>query len=568
MKCNDIRRGATLILLATLVMVSVGPAAAIQVTPGSEPAQVVPPFEEMLPGVYVYWEWWNESSETVGPVPVDIREQYNYQYIYYVEDMSGKPYWIIENSEFNSTDIWSFSNLLVTIIFDPDGTFVSWLSTQPKVDNPWTVFWTPNVGALSGDEVFVYSSFYYSKYNYSYSYKAEYAWANELGALVNPLSVILKPEYQWASSLNASVSYSSRWNYCAFGYDVSEMTMKGNQTQWMQHYFAGLSVFNDTNHNDIMDLVYERLIPSIPGNASILTPNESYPLMNESKSELLYSFIAENATVGQIRTPFVNSDNQIEWSAEVTNIDGELISPFTEAIGQPSRQANTAASVPKTVLTRVESLRMTYRFEVTDEAAVLKIDQYIGEFTNPADGKMLPEAQGLSLALSYWSSFSSLDLVPLAGTTTDAANLTASPDTEPIAAGGLLFTQDDKPLVKVEFGGTYVWGWDNSTNTVGTAVLPMYLFAYPLTASTPLTNAASGASTMLSGSYNYSTCYGNWSGYSVLHDPVFIAYPAVSPGDVSGRISGTLFLTVLVGGTAIVILSAVIIRISRVRRSS
>jgi hypothetical protein len=264
----------------------------------------------------------------------------------------------------------------------------------------------------------------------------------------------------------------------------------------------------------------------------------------------------------------VNSDNQVEWSAEVTSIEGVLASPFVEAIGQPSRPTNTAASVPKNVITRVDSLKMTYRFEITDEAAVLKIGQQIGKFTDPANGKLLPQAQGLSLAVNYWSSFSTSSLVPLAGTTSDAPTLTASPNAEPIASGGLLFTKDGKPLVMVDFGGTYVWGWDNSTYRVGTAALPLYLFAYPLTASVPLTSAVSGAVLMLSGSYYYSTCYGNWSGYSILHDPVFVAYPTIGPGDVSGRISGILFLTVLLGGTAIVVLFAVVIRISRVRRSS
>jgi hypothetical protein len=211
---------------------------------------------------------------------------------------------------------------------------------------------------------------------------------------------------------------------------------------------------------------------------------------------------------------------------------------------------------------------MTYRFEVTDEAAVLKIDQYVGNFTIPAGGKILPEAKGLSLALNYWSSFSSFGLVPLAGDSIGAPTLTQSPEATPISGGDMLFIEEGKPLVMVRFGGTYIWGWDSSVNTVGTAVMPMYLYALPLSSNAPLTSVASGAVPMAFGSYYYSTCYGNWSGYSILHDPVFIAYPGVRPGDVSNRISGIFYATVLLGGAALVVLSGVWIRISRVRKSS
>lgn len=567
MKNVSNRQATTILLLAALVMMSVAPVTAMQLASGPKPAQVAPPFEEMLPGVYVYWQWWNESSETAGPVSMDIQTVYNYEYDYYVEDIFGNGYRIHEESDYNSTSVWSFSDLFVTIIFDPDGTFISWLSTQPKQENLWGIFWTPNNNALSGDEVFVYSSFYYSKYNWSYSYKAEYTWTNQFDTPVNPDVVLplLKEEYQWASSMNAPQSIDSKWHYCIFGYDISEMTLKGNRTEWMQHYFAGLSVFNDTNHNGIMDVAYETMMPS---QGSISMPNASDPVMNQTKSELEYSFCAENATLGHIQTPVVNNKKQIEWGAEVTSIEGSLVSPFVEAIGMPVRPENKATPVSNTILTRVDSLKMTYRFELTDEAAVLKIDQYIGDFRNPLGGKVLPQVQGLSLALNYWSSFSSSGLVPLAGTSTTATPLISSPIAEPVATGGLLFIDEGKPLMMIEFGGTYIWGWDNSTNKVGTAVMPMYMFAYPLTASPALTNVVSGAVPMLSGSYYYSSCYGNWSGYSVLHDPVFVAYPGVRPGDVSGTISGIFFYAGVLGVAAVIVLLAVIVRINRVRRSA
>ena len=599
MRMMSSRQAAAIGLLASIIMMGIGPVAAMQTSTSPRPAQTAEPFVEMLPGVYVHWQWWNESSEGVGAVPLDIRSDSSYQFMYYVEDIFDNGYKILENMEYNSTNVWSFSNLFVTIILDPDGTFISWLSTQPTQDSLWAVYWAPNSDALSGDEVFVYSSFYYSNYNYSYSYKADYTWMDQTDTPVNPSLVvpILKDEYQWASSMSVTQNVAETWHYCGFGYDVSEMTVMGNLTQWMQHYFAGFSIFNDTDHDGTMDIAYNNITP---GAGSINIDSPPYYVMNQTKSELKYSFYAENATMGRVRTPFVNEDRQIEWGAEVMDIAGVLTSSFPQAIDLVNYSQKEIAPTPEPISTRVDSLKMTYRFEVTDKSAVLKIDQYTGDFENPATGGILSEAEGLSLALNYWSSFSSSTLVPLVGNDTAVTTLTTliptittlttliptvttpttliptlttlttlipSPEAEPIPSAGLLFTEEGKPLVVIEFGGTYIWGFDNSTHEVGTSVMPMYLYASPLLAAPSLTNIASEAPSMLPSSFYYSSCYGKWDGHSILHDPVFVAYPGVPPGDISGRISGILYTTALLGGIAVVVFAAVCIRIKRVRGS-
>ena len=136
------------------------------------------------------------------------------------------------------------------------------MSRQPGIsDDLWGIYWWPHEDALSGDEVFIYSSFYYSEYNSSNYFYADYTWQDSDGFPVDPNTVIpnLKPEYEWASWMNDTYEYDYDWDYCGFGYDVNEMFRADNTEHWMNHYFSGFSTFNDTNGNGKMDIVYSEL---------------------------------------------------------------------------------------------------------------------------------------------------------------------------------------------------------------------------------------------------------------------------------------------------------------------
>ncbi|MFW9958411.1 MAG: hypothetical protein ACFFCT_10090 [Candidatus Odinarchaeota archaeon] len=50
---------------------------------------------------------------------------------------------------------------------------------------------------------------------------------------------------------------------------------------------------------------------------------------------------------------------------------------------------------------------MLFRFETTDTAAMIKTDQYVGNFKDAAFNLVPTELSGLNLTLNYWSSFSS-----------------------------------------------------------------------------------------------------------------------------------------------------------------
>ncbi|TFG32810.1 hypothetical protein EU527_09265 [Candidatus Thorarchaeota archaeon] len=609
---SDKKQLTALVLLSIFFVLGSGMGIAAETVIGPyETTQTISPFTEMLPGVYVGWQWWNETGDdysiTIEPgyySDVESIGEGGFRYIaeYYVEDIFGNGYIITEDSYSNWTNSWSFSNLLVVVVLDPDASYISWMNRQGDITDLWSIFWWPESGALSGDEVFIYSSFYYSESNSSSYYLAEYSWADEFGIPVDANIIIpdLKEEYSWALFMNGTYEYDYDWDYCGFGYDVNEMFRTEDTEQWMQHYFSGLSVFNDTNDNGQMDIVYSEVSYDFDqdGHVDWITYE-----MNRTASELVYDFYAENAKLGDIGLPHINSDGQIEWSAEVTDIIGDLMTFQPYNIWYCSfcpGEYNTEE--PESLPVIIDSLELTFRFETTDEAAVIKIDQYVGNFTDPITGLVPLELDGLGLTLNYWSSFSSYAVTgeiyvdPYAPTSyTD--DITWS-ETDPVTGGGEFTEPGDEPptmtewatapsggLVSetvpngflrfseqttlrstVEFGGTYVLGSDGLTYDVGTAVMPMYFYSYGYDTATPAAELAYSLESWWGQTYYYSSCYAKWDGHSITHDPIFSVFPMKSPSAASAFITGLISTSILLGVFGVVALSIVCVRINTERK--
>lgn len=595
---NGIRKQiGTLFLISSLLVLSLGistAAAPVSGTYGG--SQIVNPFTEMLPGVYVASQWWNQTGDeyVVDSEPGYIFELNGSRFVmqYYVEDIHDKGYIITENSISNWTSDWSFSNLLVVVALDPDASYISWAAGQGMTgDDIWSIFWWPEAGALTGDEVFIYSSFYYSEYNSSSYYWAEYSWRDLFGLPVDPNEVIpiLSEEYMWASYMNDTYEFDYDWHYCGFGYDVNEMFRTDNTEQWMQHYFSGLSVFNDTNGNGRMDLVYSEV--SYDFNEDGIVDWTNYEL-NWTASELVYDFYADNAEIGEVSFPTVNSDGQIEWSAEVVDIDGNLMKtqPYNILFGGIWPLATMIDYMPEEedpLPVTIDSLKLTFRFETTDDAAVIKIDQYVGDFTDPISGLVPAELNGLGLTLNYWSSFSSYTMTgevpvePLPATGgeefpssgTDPGTMTEwveapsdSPVSDNVPDGFLRFTEETYLRTTVEFGGTYVLGSDGLTYDVGTAVMPMYFYSYGYEAGATSTDLVYSLDSWWGQTYYYSSCYAKWDGYSITHDPIFSVFPMRGPSSASAFITGLITSAMIIGVLGVAATIVVCVRINTERK--
>ncbi len=637
MKKNQ--RLTAMVVMATLFVIAVTPRMAVAQTRPYAAAQVVEPFVEMQPGVYVATTWWNESysndyqfvwspevvmpqynNETSGSSPAGgyhpadnstwenwgnetwpwnnetwpwNNETWPWEnstdaywddwakltnglmeplIIYYVEDADGNAYWIEMNYTESWHTAWDFATLQVTVLLDPDGSYMSWLASQPNITDVWTVYWSPNPDALSGDEVVIVSDFYFMSTRTSGNYYINCTWYDmEMNLIENPEDIQLAEEYQWAGELTQEGRYDYNYTYVTYGYDVLEMYVDNNQTHQMEHYFTGLSVFNDTNNNGIMDIVYSDVDVDYDDDG---VTDWKYQVVNESASERVYGFYTTGASLGDVVTPHINDDNQIEWSVEVTDIEGRLIDDREGQVallpdiyygpGLSMGEGMVDPEEDSGIDVSVESLAMVYRFGTTDDAAVLKIDQHVGDFTEPGTGAMLPELAGLGLTIDYWTSVASYDYrVGL----TDGTEIPtdAEVDMSRTAPEGVLEvsdTGDDDLLSVIKFGGTYVWGRDGGTYDVGTAIIPGMIYEMgPVSLGGLEFAAGTMGQTDCWSAFYYCSCYSKWDGYSITHDPVFKVYPGVPPGQVSGRVSGIVYASVILGVVGIVAIALVAVRI-------
>jgi len=590
-----IKQLTSLALLSSIIVLGVGTNAAIALDGTFSSAQIVSPFTEMQPGVYVAWQWWNETGSDYS-VPIDpgyfSRMTDDYYYTeYHVEDIFDNSYTITEISFYNWTSDWAFSNLLVVILLDPDASYMSWMSQQPSIaDDIWGIYWWPHEEALTGDEVFIYSSFYYSEYNSSSYYYAEYVWQDEDGLPVDPNAVIpiLKPEYEWVSFMNETYEYDYDWDYCGFGYDVNEMFRADNTEHWMNHYFSGFSTFNDTNGNGRMDIVYSEVEYDFDEDGII---DWTWYQMNETASEFVYGFHTTNAELGAISTPHINSDNQIEWSAEIVDIQGALMRyPPYDVWFFDAPYIDDYFIDQKTIPVVVDSFELTFRFETTSDAAVVKIDQYIGDFNDPFTGEVSTDLEGLGLTINYWSSFTShvIPEVPVDPTNPDPLPGNESKPTEmppesipqdedwvllqtdslestDVPGGSLRFSDETRTRSTVDFGGTYVWGRDGQTYDVVPAIMPYYFYAVPMLAEST-TDLAYAGCCWWGQTYYYSSCYAQWDGYSITHDPIFSVFPTTAPSSASAFISGLIWSSVVVGVFGVAAILVVFLRINSERK--
>jgi hypothetical protein len=492
-----------------------------------------------------------------------------------VEDVFGNVFYIEETYDYRWQSEWSFTNLLVTIMLDPDASYVAWLAANaPGGSQPnetmdayvWGFYFWPEPAAMSGDEVFIYSQFYFTEFNESGYHHSNYTWYDENMTQVNANEVIpfLTEEYEWVSFMNESYEYDYDWEYSGYGYDVNEMFLEGNESVWMNHYYSGMSIFDDYDEDGIMDIVYDEV--EYDWNNDSIVDWVAFE-MNRTASEYLYEFYPNSGSVGEVVTPYINTQGQIEWSAEVVDIEGELLeySPIVWYGGCDPCEPAAIAEGPESIPVNVDRLEMVYRFEVTDEAAVLKIDQHIGDFRSPDTGGILEEADGLSLSFNYMSWFSSYTIV---GETDDGTMIdAAAPVAEASPGGALRFAEDDTTRTTIEFGGTYVWGRDGGTYDVGTAVMPGLFYAGFYEDAVPSAELAYDVGIWAYQFCYYSSCYGNWDGYSITHDPIFSVFPMKGPGDVGQLIFDITLASIALGGIGIVALAAVCVRVGQVRKA-
>ncbi|MFX1563412.1 MAG: hypothetical protein ACFFDP_08910 [Promethearchaeota archaeon] len=558
----------TVTLLVALVSTLFLPAVNVAVA-GAPSNPDLQGFDEMLPGVFVSWKWWNQTSDD-WENPTDATGQVSLNYT--VTDTSNNTYVITEEGEYHWQRYWTYICLLVRILQDPDRSYVRWLASHQHIDEG--LLESPQRTALTGDEVFIHSPLYYFNHQLSYSYNFTYSWHKDGMINVDPNTVIpnLSSKYSWAKHMNGTQTGEGTQEYSKIGFGVTEIFLIRNATTpaglpihqlvFMQHNFAGLTAFNDTDGDGLIDLFTQNDALSYTDAIDL-----GFHLLNSTETELVYNLDMGNATISDVSFPHLNADREIEWSMEFSDINGELI-PFDRLFGSPQLllmyipwQGNEG------IPTMVENLKFTCRFSLTDEGAVLKVDQHIGNFWIPGTQTILPEADGLSLALSYWSGVTRrVRILGNGSTPVDTENLTSA---EELVSGRMDLLENEIRLGAIDFGGTYVWGKDGGTYDVGTVITPIYRFhCLHSFISVPQVVGYFRPMNWATFQYFYSSCYSNWDGYAITHDPVYTAYPAIPPGEALLNGLWALIPAVALTIVALIATAIVIVRIRGVRKTA
>jgi len=433
----------------------------------------------------------------------------------------------------------------------------------------------PRHDVLTGDEVFVFAHLYQFVHHVAYTYSFKYTWTNVNASMPvdsNLVIPLLRSRFIWAQRMNETIAGQGTRDDCKLGFDLTEFFLSNEQVtmpltvrnvlrlQWAQHEFAGLTVFNDTNGNGVIDLFSQRENFYQPGTE----PPLGFQLLNSTQSELAYHFEANNAPLGEVAMPHLNADNEIEWSMEFRDIAGELI-PLSVLFASPQL---FLIYIPRSELTGVpttlENLQFVCRFGLKPDRAVLKVDQRMGRFFVPHAQTVLPEAEGFSLALSYWSGFSRPNLVA-AGEAggIDFDRLNAS---QMLSGGGLHFSEDAEHLADVEFGGNYTWGRTGETFPVGTVITPILgIHQAPSYVVVPRFLGCFNPLIWVVRRYCYTSCYAHWDGYAITHDPIYTVFPAIPPVPLNG--TWALVPAIVISLIAIVAISVVMVRIRGVRKT-
>lgn len=567
------KSSTTKTLLAATLLVALAatialPASAATTTAAGTPAQLRD-FEQMLPTVWVSWRWMNESNVD-WPLPVNTSVLVMQPYL--ISDVNGAQYMVLEEGNCSWQSSWTYKSLQVLLIHDPDGSFIRWLQSVGAHNQ--TLVEHPPLIKLTGDEVFVFAHLYEFVHHLTYTYDFKYTWLNlDTSTVVasNLVIPLLQPQFAWTQRMNETVAGQGTRDDCKLGFDLTELFLSKEQIttpltvrnalqlQWAQHEFAGLTVFNDSNQNGIVDLLSQR-----QSFYEGIEPNLGFQLLNSTESELAYHFEATNATLGEVMVPHVNANDEIEWGMEFRDINGELV-PFNQLFASPQllliyipRRENTG------IPTTLETLQFVCRFGLKSDRAVLKVDQHIGRFLVPHTDTVLPEAEGFGLALSYWSGFSRPNLV--AAGPADGIDFAGLNGSQLLSGGGLRFNEDTVHLADVEFGGNYIWAKTDETLPVGTVITPILgIHLAPRYVNVPRFLGSFDPQDWVVHRYCYTSCYDKWDGYAITHDPIYTVFPAIPPVPLNG--TWALVPAVVISIIAVVAISVVMVRIRGVRKA-
>jgi hypothetical protein len=344
-----------------------------------------------------------------------------------------------------------------------------------------------------------------------------------------------------ATNVTSPITHTAEYAYFTYWLDQAFLPkIERNATGYnleafvAKHRFLTFVAYNDTNGNNVLDF-------RVKGVAS------SARTVSGTEATYLFSTIAADAISYSNPTRTTSSSGDIiSWGFSITGLLGNM----TPASGDVSTPV---------VETKISSVGFNFHFTRNSTAALVKVDEAIGQFNDPGSGTRISTFDGLSLAVVYYSFFEGLQVskYPTTPTVNGAA---VDNEGNSTAANEIDFKSGGSKLVSVAIGGdTYVWGNGSKTENAYSNTIPWYAYqtSFSELGNKSVVNVSFSREKSL-----YEACFPEWSGYSIEHDPYFavLTYQTQTFG------SSTLPI-LLIGGAGIgILLAAVTILAIRRRR--
>jgi len=280
--------------------------------------------------------------------------------------------------------------------------------------------------------------------------------------------------------------------------------------------FAGIFLFNDTDCN------------GIPTTTGEYGPRE----------ELVSVFSPEEYSSITMTRPFNSPDStgvmtvppgeEVTWGVSLNGVNGTLFPAGTPVwvwyMGQNSTAGQGPLGEPRnaTIDKLAWDVHFTGQVGATVNTAIVKVDQYVGNWTfpdlNPSD------VEGLSMGLAYRTVVSELNAV----FRVDDTNVTvSSPDqiVAPMESSNFSVSTEAGEILNLQMGGTtYTWGKGGSQQNATSAALPLAVASGMLSVGLAGEDSPFAEISGTAAAYMVVSCFPKWDGYSVDNDPAYVSY--------------------------------------------
>ncbi len=357
-------------------------------------------------------------------------------------------------------------------------------------------------------------------------------------------------DWLWAQQMleNQSydhVAYSWIWFSYNLGQFVSFFDEEMDQYSFLSSdiSYTGMSIYNDTNTNGIVDVTYAPPT-SIEGGEEIgiTSPlfDASYPGTDTTSvdgEDMVHSYTPIASELLYYLT-FVDVGDVTWGEPQITSTDANfwiclheiemLAIPFASNYQMGLLQENVAESNESisSLSCFTQYLNISFTFTTGKDQSSFSIKHDLAEFTESPEGQRCAEFDGLSLTLDY-----------LVSETQSSSHVrwddpVESPElSEAVSVDGLVevdYAEDNTSteeinLMLMNFSMPYTWGKNGQVYQNGVALSPFSGFVINYgDVNVGVASEMGRAFTSQYASYYYSMCF-NWEGYRITLDPTFIS---------------------------------------------